>query len=222
MRLPPRGQVGRQLPFSGEPKRASLKKSKIKDQEKKIPQSRQKTKTAQSKVSGCLTEPATKLILKNANMNIAQALKTKNRIIGEMNKLLSFVEKHNVSSKKAGSERSAQSGGATPKAVREAFSNYLELGKRLVGVKSSIQAASAPIAGKLVEMAETKSLLTKVQGLPVRESVSIEGGYGKETYEVEYSSVITEKEQIALGEDLQNKVNALQDEIDAFNATTQV
>lgn len=155
-------------------------------------------------------------------MNIAQALKTKNRIIGEMNKLLSFVEKHNVSSKKAGSERPTQSGGATPEAVREAFFNYLEMGKKLVGIKSSIQTASAPIAGKLVEMAETKSLLIKIQGLPVREAVTLEGGYGKEAYEVEYSSVITEKEQIALGEELQNKINDLQDEIDAFNATTQV
>jgi len=155
-------------------------------------------------------------------MNIAQALKTKNRIIGEMNKHLSFVEKHNISSKKAGSERSTQSKGAPPEAVREAFSNYLELGKKLIGIKSSIQTASAPLAGKLVEMAETKSLLTKVQGIPVRESVSVEGGFGKETYEVEYSSVITEKEQIALGEELQNKINALQDEIDAFNATTQI
>jgi hypothetical protein len=155
-------------------------------------------------------------------MNIAQALKTKNRIIGEMNKLFSFVEKHNVTSKKAGSERTVGGSGVTPESVREAFENYLALGKKLIEIKASIQVASAPIAGKLVALAEAKSLLTKVQVIPVRESVSIEGGYGKETYEVEYSSAITEKAQIAKAGELQNTINDLQDEIDAFNATTQV
>lgn len=155
-------------------------------------------------------------------MNIAQALKTKNRIIGEMNKFLSFVEKHNVSSKKAGSERSNHAGGVTPDAVLGAFTSYLELGQKLVDIKSSIQIASAPIAGKLVDLAETKSLLTKVKGIPVREAISIEGGYGKDTYEVEYSSAITEKAQIDIVSDLQNTINTLQDEIDAFNATAQI
>jgi hypothetical protein len=155
-------------------------------------------------------------------MNIAQALKNKNRIVGEMNKLFSFVEKHNVESKKSGSERNPKSSGATPAAVLETFQKYLELSLKLTGVKTAIQVASSPIAGKLVALAETKSLLTKVGGIPVRESVSIEGGYGKETYEVEYTSAITEKMQIDKAAELQKTINDLQDEIDAFNATTQV
>lgn len=155
-------------------------------------------------------------------MNIAQALKTKNRIIGEMNKLFSFVEKHNVSHRKAGSDRTLTSTGATPESVKETFDNYLNLTKKLIALKASIQVASSPVASKLVEMAEAKSLLSKIHAIPVRESVSIEGGYGKETYEVEYSSAITEKAQIEKVEEAQNTINNLQDEIDAFNATTQV
>lgn len=155
-------------------------------------------------------------------MNIAQALKNKNRIIGEMNKLLSFVEKHNIESKKSGTERNPKASGATPSAVVETFHKYLEMSLKLTEIKTAIQVASAPIAGKLVALAESKSLLTKIGGIPVRESVSIEGGYGKETYEVEYTSAITEQMQITKSTELQKTINDLQDEIDAFNATTQV
>ncbi len=155
-------------------------------------------------------------------MNIAQALKNKNRVIGEMNKLFSFVEKHNIESKKSGTERGSKSPGATPEAVVETFQKYLELSLRLTEIKTAIQVASAPIASKLVALAETKSLLSKIGAIPVREAVSIEGGYGKETYEVEHTSAITEKMQIDKTAELQKTINDLQDEIDAYNATTQV
>lgn len=155
-------------------------------------------------------------------MNIAQALKAKNRIVGEMNKQFSFIAKHNVASKKAGANAQTKTIGVTPDAVQSAFSSYLELSQKLIEVKTAIQTASAPIAGKLVALAETKSLLSQVNGIPVKEEVTIEGGYGKETYEVEHTSAITEKAQISKAEELQTAINNLQDEIDAFNATTQV
>lgn len=155
-------------------------------------------------------------------MNIAQALKSKNRILGEMNKLFSFIERHNITSKKVGTDRPLRDGSVTPESVLEAFQNYLSLGEKLVEAKSAIQLASAPIAPKLVGLAEAKSLLSRVNTISVKEAVKVEGGFGKESYEIEYSSAITEKAQIAIAEELQNSINELQDEIDAFNATTQV
>jgi hypothetical protein len=155
-------------------------------------------------------------------MNIAQALKAKNRLIGEMNKQLSFVEKHNVTSRRIGSAHGSKASATTPANVEEAFNGYLELARKLIEIKTSIQVASAPIAGKLVALAETKSILAKVNSLPIREDVVTESGYAKESYEVEYTSAITEKMQISKTEELQGLINQLQDEIDAFNATTQV
>jgi hypothetical protein len=155
-------------------------------------------------------------------MNIAQALKTKNRLVGEMNKQLSFVEKHNVSSRRAGTPVATRPAAVTPANISEAFATYLDLAQKLIDTKTAIQTASSPIAGKLVALAETKAMLAKVNAIPVREDVVTESGYGKESYEVEYTSVITEKMQIAKSEELQGLINQLQDEIDAFNATTQV
>lgn len=150
-------------------------------------------------------------------MNIAQALKQKNRLVGEMNKLFTYVVKHNVSTTKAGSEDKSQ-----VKDIKEAFTKLMDTFEKLVAIKTATQTASAPIARKLVEIAETKNILSKISSIPVRELVEIQQGYGKEPFEIKYTSQITEEEQINTVSGLQERINTLQDEIDAFNATTQV
>ena len=152
-------------------------------------------------------------------MNIARALKQKNRIVGEMNKAFAVIQKHNMFSRKVGDDVV----NGKEEAVKAAFASYLELTTALIEIKAKIQAASAPIAAKLVALAEQKSLLGQFAAIPVKEGVAYEsGGFRAETTAMDYLSVIGEAEIQELSKLSQEQINNLQDEIDEFNATTQI
>lgn len=151
-------------------------------------------------------------------MNIAQALKQKNRVIGEMNKVFAQIQKHNVIH-----YRGESSFPPTHKVnVKALLSTYRELFAKLVAIKAGVQKASAPIAEKLVELAETKSLLSKMQEIPTKEGTETISGYNAAPYEVTFVSAITESAVVKTSDELQDQINRLQDEIDTHNALTQI
>ena len=151
-------------------------------------------------------------------MNISKALKEKNRIVGEMNRLLAQVVKLN-------SYRTTAADDPNPNntTVMANFDSYLGLQESLIDLKAKIQQASAPIAELLVEIAEKKALLVAIGQIPAPLEKSVESSRYEGGVTTFYSrNAITENKISEMHTEIQARINQLQDSIDEFNAVTKV
>ena len=142
-------------------------------------------------------------------MTLARALKERSRLAGKLKRDFEIINREN--SMISGSERSFD--------LRAVYAECCELLEKLVALKKVIAAANAPIAGKLAEMDEVKSMITYLRG------VNTEVGFKARNYSAEkdlLSVVLGAAELTAEAERLQKRGEELQDEIDVFNATTEV
>ena len=155
-------------------------------------------------------------------MNIAQALKEKNRIAGRLAALQGQLVKYNR-------YRSDQIPVEDPLVTWE---KILVEKARLNQIKYQIQKANAGIAAELVYIAEAKVMLTfltdRLQnagnvGLRGRSELVYNratGDYSDSTYTIEYGLDAADlREQI---EHYQKQIEDLQDKIDNYNAVTQI
>lgn len=145
------------------------------------------------------------------NVTLARALKEKNRIAGRLSKAQELVRKENR--KVAGSPRSVD--------VAETLAEVERLSALLVQVKAAIAQANAGIVGTIVELDETKSLISFIESVPTDEDVEVERSY-QGTVERRWDVAIHEPELLAKTEALQKRADALQDALDEYNATTRV
>lgn len=142
-------------------------------------------------------------------MNLAKALKVKNKKIAEYNKTLQKVMAYNsydVTSKKD----------YDAKALLELAETQLQ---QYVDFKTAIHKASEPVRHKIFMIGELKSLLSRIQSLSTTEGVY------KDRYAPEGSTFacdITQLEKDAKIEELETVIESLQDELDYFNATTEI
>lgn len=151
-------------------------------------------------------------------MNIAQALKQKNRIVGEMNEIWKQIVKNN-------SYHTNEAGDENPnkQIVVDAWERYNVLRIDLVRIKAAIQEASAPIADKLVALAELKSQINILDQISApQEKVISSSRFDEKTTVTYYKNVFSEQDIVSFKKVFQNQINELQDEVDAFNATTQI
>ncbi len=142
-------------------------------------------------------------------MNLAKALKVKNKKIAEYNKTLQKVMAYNsyeVSSKKDYNAKELLQLAETQ------LSEY-------VALKTAIHAASQPVRDKIFLIGELKSLLGRIQGLSTNEG-TVKDRYSSET--LTYASDITLLEKDAKIEALEKQIEEIQDALDYFNATTEV
>ena len=142
-------------------------------------------------------------------MSLARALKERSRLAGKLKRDFEIINREN--SMISGSKRSFD--------LRAVYAECRELHERLVALKQVIAAANAPIAGKLAEMDEVKSMITYLRG------VNTEVGFQPRSYSNEkdlLEVVLGAAELTAEAERLQKRAEELQDEIDAFTAVTEV
>jgi len=144
-------------------------------------------------------------------MNLAQALKTKNRLAGELVRQQAILQREN-------SRRSDN----VSKVDCEAIWNKIqEVSNQLGELKGKITQANIGIYTMLERMAELKSRITFIQSLPKREGVENESlGYNQPSVAYTWTSFITQEKCDAMVTDLQNQINDLQDKIDSYNSTT--
>ena len=141
-------------------------------------------------------------------MSLARALKERSRLAGRIKRNFQVIDREN--SRISGSPRSFD--------VRAIYAENRELMEKLIDVKKRIAAANAPIAGKLVEMDELKSMIAYLKGLDTTAEIKHDG-YNRD---VLYEAVISAAEVNAAVEELQKRVETLQDELDEFNAVTKI
>ena len=150
-------------------------------------------------------------------MNIAQALKEKNRIAGRIVKLVNQVKQYNKYIE----------GKPQPFNSRVLLEKLQEEWAYLISIKSKIAKANQGISDKLVQLAEAKAELvfwnTFNSGSAEEtfsESKYVDGKYVSVEVKGGHHIPITE---VQLNIDrVQTLIETLQDEIDNYNATTKI
>jgi hypothetical protein len=149
----------------------------------------------------------------NRTMNLAQALKQKNRLAGEIAQQQEVLQRENARRSDSVSKVNRQ----------EVMEKIIKLSKELGYLKQSIAKANIGIYAAIERMSEYKSLIAFYKNLPKREGEEVQFvGRDQEKLTYTWDSYITQEECDKRVTELQVIINGLQDEIDNYNATTQV
>lgn len=149
-------------------------------------------------------------------MTLSKALKVKNRLLGEYNKLQEIVRNNNT--------RRVDSGEKTIN-VGDSWNELLNLNSKIIELKAKIAVATAPIAPYLIDLAETKAMIAFLNSLPIKEGnedTVIGYGASASVKTVKWESTITLAGKNTLVKNYERHLDNLQDKIDEFNATTKI
>jgi chromosome segregation ATPase len=150
-----------------------------------------------------------------ATVNIAKALKLKNSLVSEINRAKAVLTREN-----SRNERS------TSKVDRaQVYSNIVNKTNELVNLKAQIANANVGLYATLAQMSEAKSMISYLQTLPTTDGVQLEqmGRYGAEKpVETKHDAFFTQEKVDAEVAVLQARIEAYQDVVDTFNATTTI
>ena len=143
-----------------------------------------------------------------------KALKQKNRLVGELNRIKSLIQREN----------SRKEADYNEEKIQDLFLQFSVLTNELIDLKTAIQRATAPIADKLLRLAEIKGQVDFYQSLETTNGTferSLSYGSDKvktETYCAYYDQNAVDNKLA----EIQKEINDLQDEIDDYNAITTI
>jgi hypothetical protein len=156
------------------------------------------------------------------SFNLAQALKHKNRLAGEIARAREIVQREN-------SRKESQAARAD---VRAVFEQCVAQSRELAAFKGAIAAANAGVVsgdrgiyGKLNLQAELRGLISFLKGLNTKEGEEVErvGFLARdEAVRTVFVVTIARDEVDRLVATFQAEIEQLQDEIDEFNAATRI
>jgi len=143
-------------------------------------------------------------------MNIAQALKEKNKKLAEISKFQLRISENN----------SVEEGNTRDYDPRETLTSLDNERKSLVILKEKIHMASMPVRGKIFEMSELKSHVKFLRGVSTKTG-TIRSPYSREDgYKVESKISTVEMDQLI--KDYENQIEQTQAELDTFNHSTSI
>jgi hypothetical protein len=145
-------------------------------------------------------------------MKLSQALKQKNRLAGELVAQQRILAREN-------SRRDDKPARVDCALV---WGKIVQLSDDLGRIKAAIAAANVPIYPKIERMAELKSRINFVKGLEKREGPEHESIGGDRAVIVNWTAYVTEADADQRISAIQIEIDRLQDEVDAFNATTEI
>lgn len=146
-------------------------------------------------------------------MNIAQALKAKNRLAGELVRKQQILVRENARRSDSVSEVNREN----------VFNDIIDISDKLGELKGKITRANVAIYPVLERMAELKSRIGFLTTLPKREGEEISFvGRDQEKLTYVWDSFINQESSDDIISKLQEEINELQDEVDNYNATTQL
>ena len=143
-------------------------------------------------------------------ITLAQALKEKNRIVGEITRLWGLVE----------NENSCWESHTRSVDVKETMKTIECLVQKLVELKTKIGKANEGNLANMYALEECKSQMSRFSKLNTLEDVRYRG-VNDDVMEVR-SAEITAQEVLQRNKNLQRQCNQLQDELDAYNATHKI
>lgn len=142
-------------------------------------------------------------------MNIKQALKRKNKLIGLIAEEFSKASKYNV----------IEEGNSRPYSATEAVTNWLKLSDELVELKTKIHLANAPMYGKIFLISELKSQIKFLRSLDCTSGKTSSRGWADEKTVVKHAELnILERDTMV--KNMEARIEHLQDELDEWNHKT--
>jgi len=142
-------------------------------------------------------------------MTIKQALKYKNKLISKMNEEFMKATKYN----------SMEEGEKRPYSADEALSRYFGLSNELVELKTKIHKANDNVYDKIFLLSELKSRISKLQILDCSEG-KISDRF-RETSTIKTVEIDILKRD-GLIQEIESKIEEIQEELDVHNATTEI
>ena len=147
-----------------------------------------------------------------AKITLAQALKEKNRIAGQIRVLWEDLQQEN-------SRREDESRAIDIRKTMETIELYTE---KLIELKTKIAIANAGHIGNIFRLEECKAKMAKLTGVNTDETTVYMPGYGTNGKQILRNVVITQQEIRSMQSKLQSECNKLQDAIDDYNARTRI
>ena len=143
-------------------------------------------------------------------ITLAKALAVKNRLAGRLVQAQGTIEASN--SVLVGQR-------PTTVDVRAELARFEAIQAGIVAVKAAIQRANLPIFDRVVELAEVKTRTKLIAGLSTKHGAE-PNAYGGGEYV--YDAAIQQPEALDLVRRLEARADAIQDELNQFNAATTV
>lgn len=146
-------------------------------------------------------------------MKLHKALKLRKKLVGEIAQLKTQIQ----------SKNSYLIGSLNPEKynVPNLYKELMEKIDQLTGLKFVINEANREIQSKIYVMSEYKALITFWNSVPTTEGTHEGGRFGSEALR-EYAVQVDEETRNGYVKEFQEKVDALQEEIDVYNYTTDV
>ena len=144
-------------------------------------------------------------------MNIKQALKLKNKLIKSISENTKLLQQYST----------VEVGNPRPYSSTVLMVEISKATDELIDLKSKIHRANAPMFEKIFEMSELKSTIKGLQKLDCTEGKS-----NRDRYRMESELVLTSEISLVVRnnkiKNLEERIEYLQDEMDVFNATTEI
>lgn len=142
-------------------------------------------------------------------ISLAKALAVKNRLAGRLVQAQATIE--------AGNSVPVGRRPATAD-IRAEFARFEAIQAGIVAVKAAIQRANAPIFARVCELAEIKTRIKLLAGLDTKHGAE-PVAYGGEAV---YDATFQQPEVLDLVRRLEARADAIQDDLNQFNAATTV
>ena len=144
-------------------------------------------------------------------MTFKQALKLKNKLIKTIGENTKLMQEYN--SIEVGNER--------PYSSTELLVKITEDTKELAKLKTKIHIANTPMLENIFLMSELKSMAQSLKKMDCTEGKSNRDRYRLESESIKTSEISLVKRNETIKE-LEGRIEAIQDELDLFNAITQI
>ena len=144
-------------------------------------------------------------------MNIKQALKKKNKLVGLINEEFYKASQYNV----------IDEGNTRPYSATESIGKWMQLSNELIVLKTQIHEANLPVYGKIFELSELKNQVKHLKSLNCTSGKVSGGRWGNEEPVVKHAEInVIEKDKIV--KNLESRIELLQDELDQWNHNTLI
>ena len=142
-------------------------------------------------------------------MNVKQALKAKNKLVGEIKECYRILQTQN----------SIEEGNPRRYSVKKKLEDIAELTDELVQLKARLHRANAPVYDKIFQMAEIKGIIKELKKMDVSEGKQSER-YGSVVSVKEVEMNVIERDAII--KQYEEHVEKLQNELDIHNSNTNI
>jgi hypothetical protein len=145
-------------------------------------------------------------------MRLHKALKLRKKLVGEITHLKQQIQSKN--SYLVGSLNAQKYN------VPKLYDELLEKIDQLTGLKFAINEANREIQAQIYTLAEYKALIAFWNGVPTSEGTQVHGYSDAKT--LEYNAQVDEETRNKYVKAFQARVDAIQEEIDVYNYTTEI